>query len=202
MNLPPRCGWPTSVCPATTFPKRSPRSAGLWKRTAGTDPDPPVLFFLDELVQSHYLTMLRQAQAFGIGAGISVLLACVGLFALTAATAERCIREIGIRKALGADTTTIVRLLLWQFVRPVFWALLIAWPVSYWVMNRWLAGFAYHTTIPWWIVPVTTGAALTIATSTVITQALRFGAHASGRGSALRMNCSLSSTVGMPATYP
>ena len=71
------------------------------------------------------------------------------------------------------QTATIVRLLLWQFIRPVLWALLIAWPVSYWVMHRWLEGFAYRTTIPWWLVPVTTGAALAIATATVIAQALR-----------------------------
>jgi putative ABC transport system permease protein len=148
----------------------------LWIRTASSASgvlEPPMRFFLDELVQGLYLTMLRQAQAFGIGAGIALLLACIGLVALTAATAERCTREIGIRKALGAQTATIVRLLLWQFVRPVLWALLIAWPVSYWVMHRWLEGFAYRTTIPWWLVPVTIGVALAIATSTVIAQAVR-----------------------------
>jgi putative ABC transport system permease protein len=148
----------------------------LWIRTASGAsgvPEPPLRFFLDELVQGHYLTMLRQAQTFGIAAGIALLLACVGLFALTAATAERCTREIGIRKALGAQTATIVRLLLWQFATPVLWALLIAWPVSYWVMHRWLEGFAYRTTIPWWLVPITIGVALAIATSTVIAQAVR-----------------------------
>src|ERR1700754_1487320 len=68
-------------------------------------------------------------------------MACLGLFGLAAFTAERRTQAIGIRKGFGASTTDIVRLLVWQFTRPVILANLIAWPVAWWVMRDWLNGF-------------------------------------------------------------
>jgi putative ABC transport system permease protein len=129
--------------------------------------------FLDEHYQRSYLAMLRQFQAFGLCALIAIALSGVGLFALTAATAERRTKEIGIRKALGADTGDLLKLLLWQFARPVVWANLLAWPVAAYLMQRWLTGFAYHTELPLWLFPVTGLAALMIALATVIAQAVR-----------------------------
>jgi putative ABC transport system permease protein len=69
------------------------------------------------------------------------LIGCLGLFGLAAFTAERRTREIGIRKALGARSRDIVRLLTWQFSKPVIVANLIAWPVAWWLMREWLNGF-------------------------------------------------------------
>jgi putative ABC transport system permease protein len=70
-----------------------------------------------------------------------VIVACLGLFGLAAFTAERRTKEIGIRKVLGARSGDIVRLLAWQFSKPVIVANLIAWPVAWWVMRDWLNGF-------------------------------------------------------------
>jgi putative ABC transport system permease protein len=70
-----------------------------------------------------------------------VLIACLGLFGLAAFTAERRTKEIGIRKVFGASSRDIVRLLAWQFTKPVIVANLIAWPVAWWVMRDWLNKF-------------------------------------------------------------
>jgi putative ABC transport system permease protein len=149
---------------------------GLGNTEVGGSHYGPSRMFLDEHFQRSYRAMLRQFQAFGLCALIATVLSGVGLFALTAATAERRTREIGIRKALGADTGDVQRLLLLQFARPVVWANLMAWPVAGYLMQRWLAGFAYHIDLPIWLFPVTGVAALLIALVTVGAQALRVAA--------------------------
>jgi putative ABC transport system permease protein len=118
------------------------------------------------------INMLRQGQALGIFAGIAVLLACLGLFALSIATAERRTKEIGIRKAMGASSTDIVLLLLWQFLKPVVAAGLIAVPLTWGLMQRWLSGYAYHVTPGPWPYLGAVAAAVLIATATVITHAI------------------------------
>ena len=69
---------------------------------------------------------------------------CLGLIGLSAYTAERRTKEIGIRKALGASTFDVARLLILQFTKPVLLANLLAWPIAWWFMHRWLDGFAYR----------------------------------------------------------
>jgi putative ABC transport system permease protein len=101
-------------------------------------------FFTSEHIRRLYASMLRQASAFAVFCGVALLLACLGLVGLASSVAERRTREIGVRKAMGAGDADIVRLLLWQFGKPVLWANLIAWPVAGYLMNRWLQGFAYH----------------------------------------------------------
>ncbi len=128
--------------------------------------------FVNAYVQKLVITVLRQGQAFGILAGIAVLLACLGLFALSIATAERRTKEIGIRKAMGASSRDIVLLLLWQFLKPVLWAGLVAMPLAWWLMQRWLSGYAYHIALgPWPFLAAAALAAL-IALATVITHAI------------------------------
>ena len=104
-------------------------------------------YFASEHIQNLYASMLRQARAFSVFCAVALLLACLGLVGLASSVAERRTREIGVRKAMGAGDADIVRLLLWQFGKPVLWANLIAWPVAGYLMNRWLQGFAYHTTL-------------------------------------------------------
>ncbi|HEY4339827.1 MAG TPA: FtsX-like permease family protein [Steroidobacteraceae bacterium] len=140
----------------------------LWRRLGNAEP--PRHVFLDRQIQQQYMGVLRQSQAFGICAVIAVTLSCIGLFALTAATAERRTKEIGIRKALGANTGEVLRLLLWQFSKPVIWGCLLAWPVAAYVMRRWLATFAYHIDLPLWLFPAAAFAALLIALATVSSQ--------------------------------
>jgi putative ABC transport system permease protein len=78
---------------------------------------------------------------------LAVVIGCLGLFGLAAFTAERRTKEIGIRKVLGARTRDIVRLLVWQFSRPVLIANLVAWPVAWWLMRGWLNGFDTRVTL-------------------------------------------------------
>src|SRR5580698_5182191 len=115
---------------------------------------------------------IRRSQTFGLCALIAVALSCIGLFALTSATAERRTKEIGIRKALGADTGDVLRLLLWQFSKPVVWGCLLAWPAAAYVMDRWLATFAYHIDLPLPLFPAAAFAALIIALVTVTAQSI------------------------------
>jgi putative ABC transport system permease protein len=127
--------------------------------------------FLDDYMQALYRDMTRDANFFAGTAVIAILLACVGLFGIAVSTAERRTKEIGIRKAMGAGTGQIVTLLLWQFAQPVLWANVIAWPVAWWLMRRWLSGFAYHVDLHWWVFAGASGAALAIALLTVAGQA-------------------------------
>ena len=97
----------------------------------------------------------------------------MGILGLIALAANRRAKEIGIRKVLGATVANVVALLSKDFVRLVLLANLIAWPVSWWAMNKWLQNFAYRIEISWWIFALAGGLALVIALLTVSTQAIR-----------------------------
>jgi putative ABC transport system permease protein len=97
--------------------------------------------FADAIMERSYRLLDARAQMFGMFALLAVVIGCLGLFGLAAFTAERRTKEIGIRKVLGARTFDIVRLLVWQFTRPVVIANLIAWPVAWWAMRDWLNQF-------------------------------------------------------------
>jgi putative ABC transport system permease protein len=120
----------------------------LWATIDATKPIDR--FFLNDYIQNLYTGLLREAQAFGVFSGVAVLLACLGLVGLSASSTERRTKEIGIRKVMGARTGDIVRLLVWQFIKPVLWANVIAWPVAALLMSRWLRGFAYHVDLELW----------------------------------------------------
>ena len=98
-------------------------------------------FFADARIADMYRNDERRGRLFAVFAAFAVLISCLGLFGLAAFTAERRTKEIGIRKVLGARTRDIIRLLVWQFTRPVLIANLIAWPVAWWAMHNWLAEF-------------------------------------------------------------
>jgi putative ABC transport system permease protein len=110
-----------------------------WKRLA---PQVPVeADFTDSRLAELYETDARRGQTFAGFSLLAVAIACLGLFGLAAFTAERRTKEIGIRKVLGARVRDIVRLLAWQFSKPVIVANLVAWPAAWWVMRDWLNGF-------------------------------------------------------------
>ncbi len=111
----------------------------VWRRHA-----PAVPFeshFAESRLAELYGADEARGRTFAGFAGLAILIACLGLFGLAAFTAERRTREIGIRKVFGARIRDIVRLLAWQFSKPVVLANLIAWPVAWWVMRDWLNGF-------------------------------------------------------------
>jgi putative ABC transport system permease protein len=144
----------------------------LWEARGG-QPRPISLRFYDQYVQELYRGLVRQSALFAGFATIALLLAGLGLFGLAAFTAERRTKEIGIRKAMGAETGELTRLLLWQFAKPVLWANLIAWPIAGYVMHRWLQGFAYHVELEPWPFVASGALALGIALITVTTHSLR-----------------------------
>jgi putative ABC transport system permease protein len=133
---------------------------------------PPERFFLNQYIQTLYLTVLREAQALGAFAAVAIVLACLGLIGLSAATAESRTREIGIRKAMGAGSSDILRMLLWQFSKPILWANLVAWPVSVLLLNRWLEGFADHIDLSPLTFVAAGALALIIAVATVASHAI------------------------------
>jgi putative ABC transport system permease protein len=110
-----------------------------WRRLA---PDVPFeAEFSEEIVAELYSAEEARAQIFAAFSLLAIVVACLGLFGLAAFTAERRTKEIGVRKVLGARSRDIVRLLAWQFSKPVIIANLIAWPVAWWVMRDWLDTF-------------------------------------------------------------
>jgi putative ABC transport system permease protein len=114
----------------------------VWRTFA---PEQPISrIFLDDRIAGLYVAVNREGQLFATFAGFAVVIGCLGLVGLSAYTAERRTKEIGIRKALGASTFDVARLLILQFVRPVVLANLLAWPVAWWFMRGWLDGFAYR----------------------------------------------------------
>lgn len=129
--------------------------------------------FLDDRFNNTYRNEQHIGLILGIFAGLTIFVACLGLFGLATYTAEQRTREIGIRKVLGADITSIVTLLSKEFVRLVVVAFLIAAPVAWWVMNQWLLDFAYRLPISWWIFALAAALALLISLFTIGYRAIR-----------------------------
>jgi putative ABC transport system permease protein len=115
----------------------------------------------------------RRGQLFALGAVLAVTIACMGLYGLAAFNTGRRFKEIGVRKTLGASTTDIVRLLLGEFLRPVLLANLVAWPLAWFAMRPWLAGFDQRIALnpTYFLIP--TLAAILVAVITVAEQAIR-----------------------------
>jgi putative ABC transport system permease protein len=141
----------------------------LWRSTGHVR---PIKFeFMGEIMRSHYHGMQIQGGIIGASAGLAIVIACLGLFALAAFTAERRTKEIGVRKAMGASRFDVVRLLLWQFTKPVLWANLVAWPLAYWATAQWLNGFAYRVSLPPWLFVSASIVAMLIAWASVAAKA-------------------------------
>ncbi len=104
---------------------------------------------------------------------MAIFVACLGLFGLTALSTTQRTKEIAIRKVLGASAGSVVGLISKDFVRLVLVSIIVAWPVAWYAMNKWLQNFAYRIEIGWWVFVLAGGLALVIALLTVSTQAIR-----------------------------
>ena len=129
--------------------------------------------FLNENTDRWYKREQRLSSIFSTAAGIAILLSCMGLFAVALLTIEQRTKEIGVRKVLGASVVSIVTLLSKGFLKLVLIAILIASPIAWWAMTRWLADFAYKIDIAWWVFAVTGLLAVGIALLTVSFQSVR-----------------------------
>jgi putative ABC transport system permease protein len=109
----------------------------------------------------------------GVFSGLAVLVACLGLLGLATFMTQQRTKEIGIRKVLGASISDVIRLLSREFLILVVLANIIAWPIGYYIMDRWLENFAYKTGLAWYIFMFTGGLALIIAMAAVSFQATR-----------------------------
>jgi len=129
--------------------------------------------FMDTNYQAQYVSEQRVSILSRYFAGFAILISCLGLFGLAAFTAERRLKEIGIRKILGSSNFGIIQLLSKDFTRMVLLAILIALPLSYFLTQHWLNGFAFHTELKAWFFILAALTALVIAWLTVAFQTLR-----------------------------
>jgi putative ABC transport system permease protein len=137
-------------------------------------PDEPFSYsFLDEDFQRNYTAEARTSRIVNSFTVISILISCLGLFGLAAFAAQQRIKEIGVRKVLGASVGSIVKLLSGDFIKLVIVSIVLATPLTWYLMNRWLADFAYKISIQWWMFVLAGGLAVVIAMITVSSQAIK-----------------------------
>jgi putative ABC transport system permease protein len=145
--------------------------SSLWKSIS---PSQPIRYtFMDERFANMYADVQRMSHIFTSFAMLAIIIACLGLFALAAFMAEQRSKEIGIRKVLGASVQSITRLLSLDFVKLVVIAIVIASPIAWWAMSKWLEDFSYAAPISWWIFALAGAVAIVIALLTVSFQSIK-----------------------------
>jgi len=131
--------------------------------------------FLDDRIAEFYEEDAKLSQLFKIFAGIAIFIGCLGLYGLVSFVAVQKTKEIGIRKVLGASLTNIISLLSKDFIKLVLLANIIAWPLAWWAMQKWLQDFTFRIQIGWWMFAVAGLGAIIIAFITVSFQAIKAG---------------------------
>ena len=129
--------------------------------------------FLDKSFEAQYKSDQRAGALFNVFAGIAIFISCLGLFGLATYTAQVKTKEVGIRKVLGASVSGIVTLISKDFLKLVIIAIVIATPVAWFAMNKWLQGFAYRVNISWWVFVFAGILATVIALLTISFQAIK-----------------------------
>lgn len=143
----------------------------LWKDFA---PHQPIRYsFLDQRFARMYTDVLRTGRIFTSFAILAIIVACLGLLGLSAFMAEQRTKEIGIRKVLGASVSNVLTLLSKDFLRLVLIAVVIASPLAWYIMSRWLENFAYHINVEWWVFILAGLIATVIALLTVSFQSVK-----------------------------
>ena len=144
---------------------------GVWKKFA---PNQSIRYtFLDERFGNMYADVRRTQKIFTSFAVLAIIIACLGLFALSAFMAEQRRKEVGIRKVLGASVTQVTSLLSRDFIRLVLVALVIACPIAWWAMDKWLQDYVYRVNLSWWIFAAAGLLVIVIALLTVSFQSIQ-----------------------------
>ncbi|TPN88014.1 ABC transporter permease [Aquimarina algicola] len=134
---------------------------------------PFVYTFVDKEVEKLYAEEQRLSQISIVFTGLAILISCLGLFGLISFMAEQRKKEIGIRKVLGASVATIINMFAKDFIKLVIIALVIATPIAYYYLENWLEGFAYRTSINWWVFILAGGVTIVITFVTIFVQTFR-----------------------------
>ena len=146
-------------------------AASVWKKFS---PNQPFRYtFLDQSFANMYADVQRMGRIFTSFAILAIVIACLGLFALSAFMAEQRNKEIGIRKVLGASISGITAMLSKDFVKLVLLSIVIASPLAYWAMTEWLQDFAYRAPISWWTIAIPAAVAVIIALITISFQSVK-----------------------------
>lgn len=129
--------------------------------------------FMDQDFDAEYRTEQRVGTIFMVFTTLAIIIACLGLFGLAAYAAEQRTKEIGIRKILGASVAAITAMLSFDFIKLVFIAILISLPAGWYLMNKWLQGFAYRVNIQWWVLVLAGLTSIVIALITIGFQSIK-----------------------------
>jgi len=130
-------------------------------------------YFLDEDYANKFANEKQTGMLAGLFAGLTIFISCLGLFGLSSFTAENRIKEIGIRKVLGASVLSITHLLSRDFIKLILLSFLIAAPFAWWAMNGWLQSYQYRISVSWWIFAVTLLLSVSIALITISFQSVK-----------------------------
>jgi ABC-type antimicrobial peptide transport system permease subunit len=129
--------------------------------------------FVDDQFNGMFQAEMLMSKLSRVFSALAIIISCLGLFGLAAYTAERRTKEIGIRKVLGATVTGLAALLSAEFLKLVLFSLLLAFPLAWYAMHKWLQDYAYRIDIHWWVFVAAGIAAVLIAIMTVSFQAIK-----------------------------
>lgn len=143
----------------------------LFKKAYPNEDFEPV--FLDDVINNFYINEQKTEKLLGWTMGVTIFISCIGLLGLVMYTTRQRVKEIGVRKVLGASVTSIVRLLSTEFVRLVAIAFAVATPLSWWALHRWLQNYAVRTELSWWVFAISGAGMILIALATLSLQTVR-----------------------------
>jgi putative ABC transport system permease protein len=129
--------------------------------------------FVDEELARLYRSEQQMGSLLGVFTALSVIISCLGLFGLATYAAQKRFKEIGVRKVLGASVASIVKMLSKDFLKPIVIGAVIAFPAAWWLMSKWLQGFAYRVGIDWTVFALAGGLAFLVAFAAVIVQTMK-----------------------------
>lgn len=129
--------------------------------------------FLDQTLEEAYFKEIQTSRLIHLATTIAIFISCLGLFGLVVFTSEQRVKEVGIRKVLGASVVSIFTLFTKDYLKLILIANAFAWPISWWIMREWLEGFEYSTEVSWWIFAVAALAIIVIAGLTISTQVIK-----------------------------